>query len=74
MASHQKFRDKFGLTVPLLADAGHRVCSAFGVWGPSKWGEGISRTTFIIGTDGKIAKVFEKVKPEGHAREVLSSR
>jgi peroxiredoxin Q/BCP len=72
-ASHEAFRDKFGLTFPLLCDPGHKVANAFGVWGPTKWGEGIQRTTFIIGTDGKIARVFENVQPQGHAQAVLEA-
>ncbi len=71
--SHQGFRDKFSLNFPLLADVGHKICDAYGVWGTTKWGEGIFRTTFVIGADGKIQKVFQKVKPEGHAKEVLAA-
>jgi len=73
VASHQAFRDKYALNFPLLSDEGHRVADAFGVWGPTKWGEGIQRTTFVIGADGKVQRVFEKVKPEGHAQEVLAA-
>ncbi len=73
VASHQAFRDKYALNFPLLSDEGHRVADAFGVWGPTKWGEGIQRTTFVIGTDGKVQRVFEQVKPEGHAQEVLAA-
>jgi peroxiredoxin Q/BCP len=73
MASHQAFRDKYALNFPLLSDEGHRVSEAYGVWGPTPWGDGIHRTTFIVGTDGKIQKVFQKVKPEGHAQEVLAA-
>lgn len=71
-ASHEAFRDKFGLNFPLLCDPGHKIADRFGAWGTTKWGEGILRTTFII-KDGKIARVFEKVKPQGHAEEVLSA-
>ncbi len=75
--SHQKFRDKFSLPFPLLADAGHAVAEAYGVWGPKKFmGReymGVSRTTFIIAPDGKLAKVFENVKPAGHAFELLEA-
>lgn len=73
VVSHQAFRDKYALNFPLLSDEGHRVADAFGVWGPTKWGEGIQRTTFVIGTDGKVQRVFEQVKPEGHAQEVLAA-
>jgi peroxiredoxin Q/BCP len=73
--SHQKFRDKFSLPFTLLADDGHHVADAYGVWGPKKFmGReymGVDRTTFIIGPDGRIAHVFAKVKPAGHAIEIL---
>jgi peroxiredoxin Q/BCP len=75
--SHQKFRDKFSLPFPLLADAEHRVADAYGVWGPKKFmGReymGVDRTTFIIGPDGRIARVFDKVRPAGHALELLEA-
>jgi peroxiredoxin Q/BCP len=75
--SHQKFRDKFNLPFPLLADENHSVAEAYGVWGEkSMYGRkymGILRTTFIIDAKGRIARVFEKVKPAGHAAEVLSA-
>ena len=48
-ASHEAFRDKLSLIFPLLCDVGHKVWDAYGVWGPSKWGEGIRRTTVIVG-------------------------
>lgn len=71
-----QFARKFNLTFPLLADADHKVCEAYGVWvQKSMYGKtymGAARTTFII-KDGKIAKVFEKVKPEGHEKEVLAA-
>jgi peroxiredoxin Q/BCP len=73
VASHQAFRDKYALNFPLLSDPGHQVATLFGVWGPKKNGaEGIHRTTFVI-RDGKIARVFSEVKPEGHAAQVLSA-
>jgi peroxiredoxin Q/BCP len=71
-ASHQAFRDKYALNFPLLSDAGHAVADRYGVWGETKWGTGILRTTFVI-RDGKIARVFESVKPQGHAAEVLAA-
>lgn len=72
-ASHQAFRDKYALNFPLLSDLGHQVADRFGVWGPKPNGkEGIHRTTFIL-KDGKVARVFEAVKPEGHAQEVLAA-
>ncbi|MET0388590.1 MAG: peroxiredoxin [Polyangiales bacterium] len=73
LASHQAFRDKFGLNFPLLSDPGHKVAEQFGVWGTRKNGsEGILRTTFIL-REGKVARVFQDVKPEGHAAEVLAA-
>lgn len=70
-----KFANKFSLNFPLLADADHSVAEKYGVWQKkSMMGKeymGVVRTTFVIGRDGKIAHVFEKVKPEGHEREVL---
>jgi peroxiredoxin Q/BCP len=72
VASHQAFRDKFGLNFPLLSDPGHKIADVFGVWGPRKNGsEGILRTTFVL-HQGKVARVFTDVKPEGHAQEVLA--
>ncbi len=73
MASHQAFRDKYALNFPLLSDPGHAIAEKYGVWGMKPSGkEGIFRTTFIL-RDGKIARVFESVKPEGHASEVLTA-
>jgi peroxiredoxin Q/BCP len=75
--SHQKFKAKYSLPFPLLADQDHKVAEAYGAWGEkSMYGRkyrGILRTTFLIGKDGKIARVFEKVKPKGHAAEVLAA-
>lgn len=75
--SHEKFRAKYQLPFPLLADEDHAVAEAYGVWGEkSMYGRkymGILRTTFIIDGKGRIARVFEKVKPAGHADEVLSA-
>ena len=73
--SHNKFIDKFRLPFLLLSDAEKKVSNAYGVWvKKSMYGKeymGVARTTFIIGKDGKIEKIYEKVKPEGHAQEVL---
>ena len=70
-----KFGDKFHLNFPLLADADHTVAEKYGVWQEkSMYGKkymGVARTTFVIGKDGKILHIFEKVKPEGHDQEVL---
>jgi peroxiredoxin Q/BCP len=76
-ASHQKFKTKYSLPFPLLADEEHAVAEAYGAWGEkSMYGrkyQGILRTTFLIGKDGRIARVFAKVKPKGHAAEVLAA-
>ena len=75
--SHQKFRDKFALPFPLLADEGHAASDAYGVWGPKKFmGKeymGVDRATLIIDPKGNIAKVFPAVKPAGHSLEILQS-
>jgi peroxiredoxin Q/BCP len=71
-----KFKEKFGLTFPLLCDVDKTAANAFGVVKEKNmYGKkvmGIERTTFVIDEAGKIAKIFHKVKPEGHAEEVLS--
>ncbi len=77
VASHVKFKKKFQLPFPLLADIGHRVCDLYGVWGPKKLMgkeyEGVLRTTFLIDENGNILKVFEKVRPAEHSTELLSA-
>jgi peroxiredoxin Q/BCP len=77
LGSHAKFRRKYRLPFPLLADEDHAVASAYGVWGEkSLFGyrfQGIRRTTFIISPTGLIARVFPRVKPKGHAAEVLAA-
>jgi len=74
--SHEKFAKKFNLPFILLADTEKTVLRAFGAWGEKKlYGkvyEGVIRSTFVIGPDGKVKKVFPKVSPEGHASEVLA--
>lgn len=76
-ASHQKFITKYKLPFTLLADRDHSIAEAYGVWGEKKFmGRtymGVLRTTFLIDEKGKIKKVFEKVKPEDHATEVLEA-
>lgn len=76
-ASQLKFKQKFDLPFTLLADSDHSAAETYGVWKEkSMYGKkymGIERTTFIIGPDGKIKKIFPKVKVEGHAEEVLSA-
>jgi peroxiredoxin Q/BCP len=71
----KKFAEKFKLNFPLLADADHAVTEKYGAWQEKNmYGKkymGAARTTFVIGKDGTIEHVFEKVKPEGHDQEVL---
>jgi len=71
----KKFADKFDLPFTLVADADKKICNAYGVMQEKnmygKGSHGVARTTFIIGPDGKIKHIFEKVKPEGHAEQVL---
>ena len=75
-ASHGKFRDKYHLNFPLLSDDAGSVTEAYGVWKKKKlYGReflGIERTTFLIDEQGKVAKVWPKVKVEGHTDEVLA--
>ncbi len=77
VASHDKFKAKYDLPFPLLADVDHAVAESYGAWGEkSMYGRkymGILRTTFVISGAGKIVKIFEKVKPKGHAAEVLAA-
>ena len=71
-ASHVAFREKFGLNFPLLVDVEGKVAQEFGVWAETPYGTQNKRTTFILrGTT--VDRVFEKVKPEGHADEVLKA-
>jgi thioredoxin-dependent peroxiredoxin len=76
-SSHEKFRTKYRLPFPLLSDPDHAVAEAYGAWGEkSMYGrtyEGVLRTTFLIDGAGVVRRVFEKVRPEGHADEVLAA-
>lgn len=76
-AAQLKFKSKFDLPFALLADTDHTAAEVYGVWKEkSMYGKkymGIERTTFLIGPDGKIRKIFHKVKPEGHAEEVYEA-
>jgi peroxiredoxin Q/BCP len=76
-ASHDKFKAKYRLPFPLLADPDHAVAEAYGAWGEkSMYGrkyQGILRSTFIIDEAGRVIVVFPKVKPKGHAAEVLAA-
>jgi peroxiredoxin Q/BCP len=71
------FKDKFSFAFPLLADTESKICDAFGVIvereRDGKKSMGIARTTFLIGPDGKVSRVWPNVSPEGHAQEVLSA-
>jgi peroxiredoxin Q/BCP len=74
--SHVKFKEKYKLPFMLLADTDHEVAEQYGVWGQKSYmGRkffGVSRSTFVIGKDGTIKRVFEKVKPAEHAGDVLA--
>ena len=75
-SAQKKFKEKYELPYTLLADPDKKVCNAFGVIKEKNmYGKkvmGIERTTFLIGPEGKIAHIFNKVKPDGHAEEVLA--
>lgn len=75
--SHDKFVKKFKLPFTLLADEDRRIVDAYGVWGEKTFMgrryQGIHRVTFLIGGDGRIRKIWPKVKPEEHAAEVLAA-
>jgi len=77
VASHDKFKKKHELPFILASDAGSDVCEKYGVWvEKSMYGRkymGIERSTFVIDAQGKIAQIFSKAKPEGHAAQVLES-
>ena len=75
-AAQEKFRAKHDLLFVLLSDTEKEAAQAFGVWKEKvMYGKkvmGIERSTFVIGPDGRIEKVYEKVKPQGHASAVLA--
>ncbi|GAB4523347.1 MAG: thioredoxin-dependent thiol peroxidase [Anaerolineales bacterium] len=75
--SHTKFKEKYALPFPLLADTEKEVCRQYAVWGPKKFMgreyEGVLRTTYLIAPDGVILHVFEKVRPAQHSAEVLEA-
>ena len=77
VASHAKFKAKYDLPFPLLADPGHKVCDLYGVWGPKELMgheyEGVLRTTFLIDREGVIVRVFEKVRAAEHSREMIAA-
>jgi peroxiredoxin Q/BCP len=74
--AQQKFATKYGLPYAFVPDTDHAIAEAYGVWKEKKnYGKtymGIERTTFVIAPDGKIAKIYPKVKVAGHAEKVLS--
>jgi peroxiredoxin Q/BCP len=76
-ASKRAFREKFHLPFTLLADEGHAVADAWGAWveknnyGKKYWGT--ARTTYLVDPEGRIARAWHKVKPEGHAADVLNA-
>ncbi len=76
-ASHVKFRDKYGLPFPLLADPEHEVAELYGVWveknNYGKKSMGIKRSTFVIDEAGNVAKAMPGVSPDGHADKVLDA-
>jgi peroxiredoxin Q/BCP len=77
LESHGKFKTKYKLNFPLLADSGHEVATKFGAYGEKTlYGRkfmGIIRSTFVIDGDGVVRKVFPKVKVDGHAEKVLEA-
>ena len=76
-AAQKRFKEKYDLPFTLLADEGKLVAERYGVLKDKslygKMFKGVDRTTFVIGPDGKIVKIFSKVKPDGHAEEVLAA-
>jgi peroxiredoxin Q/BCP len=77
VTAQESFKNKYNLTVPLASDEKRGMLHAYGVWGKkSMYGktfEGILRTTFLIGPDGRIARIWRNVKVEGHAEDVLAA-
>lgn len=74
--SHKKFADKYHLPFPLIPDTSKEIIQAYGVWGRKKFMgreyDGIIRTTFVIGEDGKILKVIDDVKTKNHSDQILA--
>ncbi len=77
VASHGRFRDKYTLNFPLLADPDHKVAEKYGAWREKnmygKKSMGIQRSTFLIDADGKVAKVWKRVSVDGHDEQVLAA-
>ena len=76
-ARHTRFAEKYGLPFILLPDEDRQIINAYGVWGEKSFMgrrfQGVHRITFWIGTDGKIRRIWSKVKPDIHAKEVLAA-
>lgn len=76
VTSHGKFRDKYDLNFPLLADTDHSVAQAYGAWGKKRmYGreyDGMLRSTFVIGPDGTLERIYRNVKPAEHADQILA--
>ncbi len=77
VASHEKFRDKYDLNFPLLADPGHKMAEKYGAWREkNQYGKksmGIQRSTYLLDADGKVAKLWKSVKVDGHDGHVLKA-
>ena len=75
--SHGRFRDKYGLNFPLLADDGHQVAERYGAWGEKVFmgrkSIGIRRSTFLIDREGKVARTWKSVQVDGHDEQVLKA-
>ena len=75
--SQRAFKEKYGFSFPLLADTDSKICDAFGVIvereRDGKKTMGVARTTFLIGADGKVSRVWPNVNVEGHAQDVFSA-
>lgn len=76
MEKQRAFKKKYDLPFTFLSDTEHRVAEAYGVWGEKTFAGrrymGVDRATFLIGPDGILENVWPRVKPDGHAREVLN--
>lgn len=77
LKSHQNFTEKYNLPFPLIPDTDKEIINKYEVWGPKKFMgreyEGINRMTFVISEEGKIEKIFEKVKTKDHTNQILDS-
>ena len=77
LESHRRFREKYGLPFPLLVDSGAKVSSRYGAWGQKTlYGRkfvGMTRSTFLIGPDGKLLRIWKRAKAADHGRVVLQA-